>query len=99
MERKFKLLSIVKSPKPDKKYVATFEDTDGNRKETHFGATGYEDYTMHKNKLRAESYRRRHQTDLETGDPTRAGFLSYYLLWDTPDFETNIKRYKNRFNM
>jgi len=99
MERKYKLLSIEKSPRYLKKYVATFVDNDGNIKKTHFGASGYTDYTMSKNRLQAESYRRRHRKDLETNDPTRAGFLSYYILWDTPDFHENIRRYKNRFNM
>lgn len=97
--RKYKLLKVEKSTKPDKKYMAIFEDETGERKITHFGAAGYTDYTKSKNKLQAEAYRRRHQNDLKTGDPTRAGFLSYYLLWDSPDFEENIRRYKNRFSL
>ena len=46
------------------------------------------------------SYRRRHKKDLRTGDPTRAGFLSYYILWgDSTSVRTNVASYKKRFNL
>ncbi|NDD53892.1 hypothetical protein EBZ39_08425 [bacterium] len=90
-----RLLEIVRSPRADKKWRAIFSD--GTK--TDFGATGYRDYTQHKDSTRAASYRARHRKDLDTGDPRRAGFLSYYILWDTPDFNENVRRYKNRFHM
>jgi hypothetical protein len=96
----YKLIDVVKSTRPGKKWMAVFEDTDsGRQKRTHFGATGYEDYTQHKDPERAEHYRTRHQKDLKTGDPTRAGFLSYYLLWSSPSFNNNLRAYKKKFNM
>lgn len=96
----YKLIEIVRSTKSGKKWKAVFEDTEtGRQKSTHFGASGYEDLTQHKNEARAKLYRERHKKDLRTGDPTRAGFLSYYLLWSTPNMSANIRAYKKRFNL
>ena len=91
-----KLLKVVPSTRFTKKYDAHFSD--GTK--TSFGAKGYEDYTQHHDKERRENYRRRHEDDLDTDDPTRAGFLSYYILWgDSINLDTNIAAYKRRFNM
>jgi hypothetical protein len=91
-----KLLKVAKSSKAGKKYTAYFSD--GTK--TSFGATGFQDYTQHNDRERREAYRRRHKDDLDTDDPTRAGYLSYYILWgDSTDLDTNIASYKRRFNM
>ena len=96
----WKLIDIVRSSKEGKKWMATFEDnTTGRRKRTHFGDSSMEDYTQHKDPERAENYRSRHAKDLKTNDPTRAGYLSYYVLWDGPNRSENIRRYKKRFNL
>lgn len=89
-----KLVSVVPSTRADKKYMAIFS----NGKKVHFGAVGYQDYTLTGDKELRERYRTRHKKDLETGDPTRAGFLSYYILWgDSTDIRENIKSYKKMF--
>lgn len=88
-----KLVKITKSPLKTKKYRAHFD----NGKHTDFGAYGYEDYTIHKDPERANLYRSRHKKDLETKDPTRAGYLSYYVLWSAPSLEEGIRIYKNKF--
>jgi hypothetical protein len=90
-----KLLRITESPLKTKKYRAYFD----NGKHTDFGAKGYEDFTIHKNPERARLYRARHKKDLETNDPTRAGFLSYYVLWSAPTFDEGLRIYKNKFHM
>jgi hypothetical protein len=48
---------------------------------------------------KAGLYRIRHKKDLMTKNPTKAGFLSYYILWASPDFEANVRAYKNRFHL
>ena len=59
-----------------------------------------DDYTITKDKEQRERYRTRHKKDLETKDPTRAGYLSYYILWgDSTGIRENIKNYKNKFNL
>lgn len=101
------LLSVKPSTRKGFKYQATFCLCDkknacggSNHKVTHFGAEGYEDYTIHKDKERRDRYRARHEKDLDTKDPTRAGYLSYYLLWgDSTSLQENIKDYKKRFKL
>ena len=93
-----KLLHIIKSPKPEKKWRAVF-DKDGRIVHTDFGAAGMQDYTQSKDPERARLYRIRHRKDLETNDPRRAGFLSWYILWASPNFHQNITAYKNKFRL
>lgn len=92
-----KSVVIKKSTKPDKKLMAVFE-IDGKKKTTHFGSKGMDDYTKTKDKEQRKRYRQRHAKDLNTNDPTRAGFLSYYILWgDSTSLDKNIADYKKRF--
>ena len=92
---------VKKSTKPDKKLMAIFE-IDGKKKTTHFGAVRdgkpMDDYTLKGDKEQRKRYRERHAKDLQTKDATKAGFLSYYILWgDTTSLDKNIKDYKKRF--
>jgi len=91
---------VKPSTKADKKLMATFENDTGRKKTTHFGASGMDDYTKTHDKEQRDRYRTRHKKDLETGDYTRAGFLSYYILWgDSTSLQANISAYKKRFNL
>ena len=91
---------IKKSDKPGKKLMAIFTQDNGRTKTTHFGAAGMKDYTITGDKERRRLYRERHKKDLSTKDPTRAGYLSYYILWgDSTSRQENIKKYKTRFNL
>ena len=102
-----KLEKIIKSNKPDKKYTAIFCKCtgkscckDADKKKVHFGSAGMDDYTITKDKEQRDRYRTRHKKDLETNDPTRAGYLSYYILWgDSTSMDQNIKDYKKKFNL
>ena len=93
----YRLISVEKSPKPEKKWVALFRDERGKEKRTHFGAAGMADFTLTKDEERRRLYRQRHAKDLLTGDHTRAGFLSYYLLWNLPTLTASIADYRKRF--
>jgi hypothetical protein len=76
------------------KYIAHFS----NGRKTRFGATGYQDYTMHNDVKRRDAYRKRHAKDLNTNDPYRAGYLSYYILWgDSTSLTENVRAYNRRF--
>tara|TARA_R110000868_G_scaffold78009_1_gene222992 strand:- start:873 stop:1163 length:291 start_codon:yes stop_codon:yes gene_type:complete len=95
-----KLLKVVKSTNPKKKYMAEFLQDNGRTKTTHFGSRGMMDFTLGATKEQRERYRIRHKKDLETGDPTRAGFLSFNILWgQSTSLEANIASYKKRFNL
>lgn len=88
------LLRIEPATNGKHKYIAHFT----NGRKTQFGAKGYEDYTTHHDVKRREAYRKRHAKDLDTNDPYRAGYLSYYILWgDSTSIVENIRNYNKRF--
>ena len=93
-------MTVKKSNKPGKKLMAVFTKDNGRTKTTHFGASGMDDYTITKDKEQRARYRNRHKKDLQSKDPTRAGYLSYYILWgDSTSRQQNIASYKRRFNL
>lgn len=92
-----KLVSVKPSPNKVKKLRATFE-VNGKTKHTDFGAKGMSDFTKHKDKERRGRYITRHTKDLRTNDPTRAGFLSMYVLWNKEGIRASISDYKKRLN-
>ena len=77
------------------KYIGVFDD----KLHIKFGAYGYEDYTQHKNPIRKKLYIQRHQAREDWKDPTKKGTLSRYILWETPNIETNVKLFKQKFNL
>ena len=90
-------LQILKSDKEGKKWKAIFTKDDGKTKTVHFGSSMHQDFTQHKNLERRHLYRQRHEKDLK-GDPMRAGYLSYYILWgNSTNIQTNIRSFKNKF--
>tara|TARA_E500000318_G_scaffold56079_1_gene52146 strand:- start:3 stop:299 length:297 start_codon:yes stop_codon:yes gene_type:complete len=92
---------IKKSTKPEKDYMAIFtERPNGRNKTVHFGDSKLPHYTSTATKEQRERYRKRHQKDLRTNDPERAGYLSYYILWgESKSIKKNIESYKRRFNL
>lgn len=84
-------MKLEASPLVRKKWRATFKD--GSH--TDFGDASMEDYTQHHDKQRRENYQSRHKKDLDTGDPKRAGFLSYFILWGpSTSIAKNLAAYK-----
>jgi hypothetical protein len=93
-----RLVKLIHSSHPDKKYTAIFEG-DGRRFQVHFGARGMDDYTLTHDKEQRARYRARHKKDLK-GDPTRAGYLSYYILWgESTSIRANYNSFKRRFGL
>lgn len=89
-------MRLVRANDGKHKWIAEFKD--GHK--TAFGAVGMDDYTKTHDKEQRERYRTRHKKDLETHDPKRAGFLSYYILWgDSTDIHSNMRAYARRFNV
>ena len=94
------LVSIERSTKKPYKYKALFSTSSNARKiVTHFGHRAFEDYIIHKDRERRDRYRSRHRKDLDTDDPTRAGYLSYYILWNKPTLEASIRDYARRLRV
>jgi hypothetical protein len=90
-----KIYYPYKSDKKDKKYfIMTLEG-----KHVYFGATGYEDYTMHKDPKRKEAYIKRHQNneDWSKSGIDTAGFWSRWYLWNLPTAKASYEDIKKRF--
>ena len=67
---------------------------------TDFGSAGMDDYLLTGDKEQRKRYKERHKKDLETGDPTRAGYLSMFLLWgQSRSLDKNLAAYKKRFGV
>jgi hypothetical protein len=95
-----KLVSVKPATNGKNKYTAQFLQDNGRTKTTHFGSKGMDDYTIKGDKEQRERYRQRHKKDLSTKDPTRAGFLSYYILWgDSTSIAENIRSFRSRFSL
>jgi hypothetical protein len=95
-----KLISITDSTKKGKKLMAKFQTDSGRTRTTHFGAAGMDDYTLTGDKEQRARYLSRHRKDLDSGDPTKAGHLAWYILWgDSTSRAENISHYKRRFNL
>ena len=88
-----KLIKIIKSSNNKKKYDAYFLLDNGKQKKTSFGAAGSSDFLIQQNN---PFYR---LLFLKTKDPTRAGFLSYYITWNKKNINDSIEDYKKRFNL
>jgi len=85
------LMRLYRANDGKHKWVAEFKDGTHTR----FGAVGMDDYTLTHDKEQRDRYRTRHKKDLETGDPKRAGYLSYYILWgNSTSLNANLTAYK-----
>ena len=93
-------LKIRKSHLANKKWDAIFEYPDGHTKTTPFGAAGMSDFTKHKDVTRRQRYLKRHSGMGEHwNEPTTAGALSRWILWNKPSFKASLADYKRRFKM
>lgn len=94
------LISVKRSDREGKKWVAEFKMADGHLRHTHFGASGYTDYTRGASDEQRTHYRDRHHKDLVSRDPTSAGLLSYHILWGSSrSMERNLAIFKREFGL
>ena len=81
--------------------MAVFE-VDGRERTTHFGQAGAKDYTRHDKMVREarkKAYDSRHKTTEDWTDPTSAGALSKFILWNKTSVSASIADYKRRFGL
>ena len=92
-------LKITKPKITGKKLTAIFYDDEKIPiKTVHFGAHGYDDYTVppHDDDKKAR-YIKRHKVRENWDDPTTAGTLSRYILWSNKSITDAINNYYTRF--
>jgi len=87
------------SPNKNKKYKVIVND--GERKKTiHFGAKGYQDYTIHKNDDKKERYKKRHEgMNEDWDDPFTAGFWALHALWNKKTLASSLADIKKKYNI
>ena len=86
------LLSISENPK--KKYDVLSPEG----KIIRFGASNYEDYTIHKNLIRKDAYISRHHKEDWT-NLNKAGSWSRWLLWNKPSIRGSIRDMERKFGI
>lgn len=89
---------IKKSPKVGKKFRAWFPDG----RTVDFGATGYSDFTLHKDPERMRRYVMRHgrgREDWGMSGLYTAGFWSRWLLWSRPSIREAGRYITSRFGV
>lgn len=99
------LIKLEPSKNPKKKWNAVFRLEDNKFKTVSFGDPKRDDFLKHNDLKRRELYLKRHERDLRTGDPLRAGFLAYYITWSgfeqkgrpTRSIPKLIKMYNKKF--
>ena len=108
-----KLCSIKKSDHPEKKYVAEFCvckgetkcDDSKQRHHTYFGASGYKDFIIYSKESpeiaeeHKDAYLKRHAVTEDWNDPTTAGALSRFILWNKPTLKASVEDFKKRFSV
>ena len=96
----YKLISITTSNKSGKKMMAKFKNKKtGRESTTHFGASGYSDWTAGATPQQRTNYRKRHSGD-NLSNPRSPGALSYNVLWgNSTSKRANISSYKSKFNL
>lgn len=93
---KIDTICLSKSTQPDKKYMVIV-----NGRTIHFGASGYSDYTKHRDPERKQRYINRHKNRenwTKTGIQT-AGFWSLWILWNKETLAASIADTERRFNV
>lgn len=101
-----KLVHIGPSPQKTKKMMAVFiDDFRETYKTTHFGARTYGDYTVYWKlnpdlaRAKRRQYMLRHRVRENWSDPTSAGALSRYILWEKPTISEAIRAFRRRFKL
>lgn len=98
--RRLTLKSIHKSRRKEKKWDAVFVTQEGKEIRTAFGQRGYSDFTKNKNVTRRARYLDRHRGMNENwNDPTSAGALSRWILWNKPTIKGSVRDFKKRFDV
>lgn len=102
----YKLLSINKSTKKNKKLSAIFENKKTKKTKTvHFGSAPNKDYTIYSKgdkkeaEMKKKAYIARHQVRENFNNPITAGALSRWILWNKPTVSASITDYKKRFKL
>ena len=94
-----KTVSLIKSPRRDKKWRVFFENSGQH---VDFGQKGYSDYTIHKDQDRMKRYVKRHAMMHERWGKIgmySAGFWARWLLWSKPSLIEARRYIETKFDI
>ena len=100
-----KLLELTPASDGIHKYKAVFEQDNGRKKTTQFGAKGMMDFIQYskqspsKANIHKESYLTRHRVTENWNDPLTAGALSRWILWNKPTLSASLQDFRQRFSL
>jgi hypothetical protein len=100
----YKFRSLEPSDLKTKKWRINFTNSEtGKIKTVNFGAKGYRDFTIIKDRTEAlkarNAYRARHAGD-NLKDPLSPGAISWWILWgDHDNTSQNLTAYRRHFNL
>lgn len=89
---------IEPSSRKGKKWMVTFYNQ-GRKGTVHFGASGYEDFTTHKDEERKMNYLKRHKANQDWNDPHTAGFWARWALWNKPTLSESLRDIEQRYGI
>jgi len=95
----FEFLSLKKA-EGDKKYEVKLKNKKTGREKTvKFGAKGYTDYTLSKDKEQKERYIKRHEKreDWTKSGVGTAGFWAKGILWNKPTISASLADIKSKY--
>jgi len=92
---------LVHSPIDGKKWRVVLLNEEGREHHVDFGATGYQDFTQHKDESRKALYLLRHKSREDWGKSGvfSAGFWSRWLLWNRSSISASLSDVKSRFGL
>lgn len=94
-----KYTQLIKATNGKHKYTMIFYDNARMKiKTTHFGAKGYEDFTITNNLQQKMNYLSRHESNEKWNSPMTSGALSRWILWNLTSVSASYKNYRNKFN-
>ena len=86
---------LKKSSKAGKKYDAVID----GKKTVSFGATGYSDFTKHKDEERKQRYIARHGATQTFKDIEKPQTWARYILWEKKTIPEAVKNMEKKFNL
>jgi hypothetical protein len=82
---------------PSKNKLKKFDATINGTKTVSFGQAGASDFTQHHDDVRQRLYIIRHRKNEDWQDPTTAGALSRWILWNKKSLQSSIDDMNHRF--
>lgn len=93
----YRIGALSESSRKGKKYVAEVTNTtSGQTKKVHWGATGYDDYYVHRDKKRRENFQKRHGAikkkdgTLAASDPFSPAYYATKANWSSSILAANF---------